>query len=94
MIEVHLYGKLRRFAEQTDSRSASIVRIPSVEGDTLLKLIHRIGIPQKDLGANLFVNGRYAALECAVADGDRVGLFPDDMQLLYKWYFNPKGCET
>ncbi len=94
MIEVHLYGKLRRFAEQTDSSSASIVRVPPGDGATLLDVILQIGIPLEDLGANLFVNGRYAALERTVSDGDRVGLFPDDMQLLYKWYFDPKANKT
>ncbi len=94
MIEVHLYGKLRRFAAKKDPRSESIVRVTSFPEETLADVIRRIGIPVEDLGANLFVNGRYAVLDSVIADGDRVGLFPDDMQLLYKWYFDPKGTET
>jgi len=88
-IDVHLYGKLRRFAEDQDVRSASIVRISRKEGDTVATLIERLGIPQKELGSNLFVNGRYADLASPVPDGARLGLFPDDMQLLYKWYYEP-----
>ena len=89
MIAVHLYGKLRRFAEDRDARSDSVVSVPWRDGDTVAAVVDRIGIPREELGANLFVNGRYATLQSQVADEDRLGLFPDDMQLLYKWYFAP-----
>ena len=89
MIEVHLYGKLRRFGAEQDARSDSIVEIPWREGDTVGAIVGRIGIPLEELGANLFRNGRYVTLDSPLADGDRLGLFPDDMQLLYKWYFSP-----
>jgi hypothetical protein len=26
-----------------------------------------------------------------VKKGDRLGIFPDDMQLLYKWHFEKEG---
>ncbi len=90
MIEVHLYGKLRRFAPVCDSRGESVVLLPHRVGDTVLTLVERLGIPLAQLGDNLFVSGRYASLATPIEDGDRVGLFPDDMSLLYKWYFSPK----
>ncbi len=91
MVEAHLYGKLRRFAEDRDACSDSIVWIPWQAGDTVGAIVERIGIPREELGSNLFLNGRYATLESPVADEDRLGLFPDDMQLLYKWYFAPSS---
>ena len=91
MIEIHLYGKLRRFAAQRDARSDSIVSVPWREGDTVGAVARRIGIPREELGSNLFRNGRYATIDSPIADGDRLGLFPDDMQLLYKWYFAPSS---
>ncbi len=91
MIHVHLYGKLRRFAEERDARFDSIVSVPWRAGDTVEAIVERLGIPIEELGSNLFLNGRYAILESPVADGDRLGLFPDDMQLLYKWYFAPSS---
>jgi len=91
MTHVHLYGKLRRFAEDQDARSDSIVSVPWRAGDTAEAIVERLGIPIEELGSNLFLNGRYAVLESPVADGDRLGLFPDDMQLLYKWYFAPSS---
>ena len=87
MIEVHLYGKLRRFAEDQDVRSASILRVDWEHGDTVAAVVARLGIPIEELGSNLFVNGRYADLDSPIPDGARLGLFPDDMQLLYKWYY-------
>ena len=87
MIEVHLYGRLRRFSPNAATTSDSIVAIPHASGDTVASTAARIGIPAEELGSNLFLNGRYATLETPVTDGDRLGLFPNDMQLLYKWYF-------
>ena len=89
MIHLHLYGKLRRFADERDACSDSIVSVPCRAGDTVEAIVERIGIPREELGSNIFLNGRYATLASPVADGDRLGLFPDDMQLLYKWYFDP-----
>jgi len=91
MIEVHLYGKLRRFTDNQDSTCDSIIYIPVEEGDTIEDVIRRISIPHEELGSNIFLNGEYSALGRKIKDGDRLGVFPDDMQLLYKWYFNKIG---
>ncbi len=88
MIEVHLYGKLRRFSDNLDPTRDSIVNLPVEEGDTIEDIIRRIGIPNEDIGGNIFLNGEYSALKRRVSDGDRLGVFPDNMQLLYKWYFH------
>ncbi len=88
MIEVHLYGKLRRFTDNQDPALDSITYIPVEEGDTIEDITRRIGIPHEELGSNIFLNGEYSALERKVKAGDRLGVFPDDMQLLYKWYFS------
>jgi len=90
MIELHLYGKLRRFTDNQDPSCDSIVSVPVKEGDTIEKIVRRIGIPVEEIGNNIFLNGEYSALERKVKDGDRLGIFPDDMQLLYKWYFSKR----
>ena len=92
MIDIHLYGKLRRFSHSPDATSASIAYAEWRTDDTVGRVIDRLGIPCEDVGSNVFLNGRYAHLETPVQDGDRLGLFPDDMQLLYKWYFAPQGA--
>ncbi len=88
MIEVHLYGKLRRFTDNPDPSRDSIVNVPVKNGDSIETIAQRIGIPLEELGSNIFLNGEYSALERKVSDGDRLGIFPDDMKLLYKWYFD------
>lgn len=91
MISVHLYGKLRRFSDNTDPTLPSIAAVPWQSGDTVGQIIAKLGIPVSEVGSNVFLNGRYANGETSIQDGDRLGLFPDDMQLLYKWYFAPQG---
>ena len=90
MLELHFYGKLRRFASDTDPTSESTLSVEFIEGDTVGSVVDRIGISPEDLGSNMFVNGRYADRSSSLKNGDRIGLFPNDMQLLYKWYFAPK----
>ena len=90
MIEVHLYGKLRRFTENRDVTKDSVTYLSVAEGDTIGDIVARIGIPPEELGSNVFLNWEYSGLSRQVRDGDRLAVFPDDMQLLYKWYFNKK----
>ena len=91
LIEAHLYGKLRRFSDRSDPRRESVVHVPVEGGDTIRDVIECIGIPLDELGLNIFLNGEYSNLSRPVRDGDRLGIFPDDMQLLYKWHFKKKG---
>jgi hypothetical protein len=88
MIEVHLYGKLRRFTDNQNPSRDSIINVPMEDGDSIENIAQRIGIPLEELGSNIFLNGEYSALTRKVNDGDRLGIFPNDMQLLYKWYFH------
>ena len=87
MITVHLYGSLRRFAEKSDPSSDSIVCVPVGAGKTIGEILKEVGIHEEELGSNIFLNGEYSGLTREVKPGDRLGVFPNDMQLLYKWYF-------
>jgi len=82
MIEVHLYGKLRRFTDDQCPTRDSIIYIPVEEGDTIENVVRHIGIPLEAVGSNIFLNGEYSALGRKMKDGDRLGVFPNDMQLL------------
>ena len=91
MIELHLYGKLRRFTDNRNPSRDSIASVPVKNGDSIETIVQRIGIPLEEVGTNIFLNGEYSALSRKVSDGDRLGVFPDDMKLLYKWYFDKKS---
>ncbi|TEU15732.1 MAG: hypothetical protein E3J21_12415 [Anaerolineales bacterium] len=93
MIEMHLYGKLRRFARDQDPTGYSIIHVPVQEGDTIQGVLEHLGVPMEEVGSNIFLNWQYSALTRKVEDGDRLAVFPDDMQLLYKWYFVKVGRE-
>ena len=90
MTEVHLYGKLRRFSQQKDPKRESIVFVKIEKGDMIKDVVKRLNIPLNEVGSNIFLNGEYSGLTRPVKEGDRLGLFPDDMQLLYRWYFVKK----
>lgn len=94
MVEIHLYGKLRRFARDQDPTTISIVHIPVEQGDTIQTVLERLGVPMEEVGSNVFLNWQYSALARKVKDGDRLAVFPDDMQLLYKWYFPKVGKDV
>lgn len=83
MIDVYLYGRLRRHAEQSSVHRPSIARVDLPEG-TVAQVIEALGVERAEVG-NIFVNGRYdhAAWERTVRPGDRLGVFPRDMRMLY-----------
>ncbi|MDO8691388.1 MAG: MoaD/ThiS family protein [Dehalococcoidia bacterium] len=89
-IEVHLYGKLRRLARNRRTTAGSIVNLEYRAGDTIGRALARMGIALEET-SNIFLNGELSAWTRLMDDGDRLGIFPDDMALLYSWYFVKKG---
>ena len=81
-IEIHLYGKLRRFARNQDPTGDSVVYGQVERDDTISDVLIRLGIPLKEIGSNIFLNYQYSGLNRRVQEGDRLAVFPDDMQLL------------
>lgn len=91
MIEIYLYGKLRRFARDQDPTGYSVVQVTAEMNDTIQSVLERLGVPMEEVGSNIFLNRQYSALGRKVKDGDRLAVFPDDMQLLYRGYFVKVG---
>lgn len=81
-VEVWLYGKLRRFAPHKEAGSNSVLPVQVKAGESIERVLARLGVPWEEVG-NVFLNGRLALVEQAVVDGDRLGVFPQDMGLLY-----------
>ena len=93
MVEIHLYGKLRRFTANKNPAADSVVSLPVQRGDTIRDVLVRLGIPLHEVGSNIFLNWRLSALSRRVPASCRLAVFPDDMQLLYRWYFAREGEE-
>ena len=89
-VEVHLYGKLRRLAGCQDTASECVVSAPVRDGATIADVLARLGVPLAET-SNLFLNGQLSLPTRPVQPGDRLGAFPTDMALLYRWYFAKKG---
>jgi len=83
LIEVHLYGRLRRLAAQSGVWRPSIAWVDLQEG-TVAQVMEALGVGPEEV-SNIFINGRYdpAAPDQTVRSGDRIGLFPPDMRMLY-----------
>ena len=60
------------------------------EGTSIRELLESKGIPINEVGSNIFLNGEYSSIDRPVKSDSRLGVFPDDMNLLYKWHFEKK----
>jgi hypothetical protein len=105
VVEVHLYGQLRRYAADPRPDRESVVRLGARPEETVGTLLTRLGIPSAEAyqiflnGTLLFTRNNMApwlgyqqarpgaptqdqGLDFPVRDGDRVGLFAQDMAML------------
>lgn len=87
-ILVKIFGELQKKIEGSiDTYSIPLSKHLESDGiETIDDILNFYGI-KKEETSHLFVNGTYSGLNKKVKDGDRVGLFPKNMSLLYKWYF-------
>jgi len=88
-ITVKLYGRLRELAPRLDSTSGTIGIVEverEGEGTVVETILDRLQLDGDSVG-HVFVNGSYASLQKSVTGEDRVAIFPEDMGLLYHWYF-------
>ena len=88
-MEIHLYGKLRRFAPNKGVSQDSVIELLVEDGDSIESVLRHIGIDHKET-SNIFLNGELSTLSRRVKDTDRLGVFPRDMALLYKQYFKKR----
>jgi hypothetical protein len=57
MIEMHLYGNLRRYAENYRPMEDTVLRREVREGETLASVLDEIGISNSEIG-HIFVNAK------------------------------------
>jgi molybdopterin converting factor small subunit len=87
-ILVKFFGDLRKKIQDFNAKDSLplSLHIDSAGINSIADILKKYNIKQEDTG-HLFVNSIYSGFNKKVKDGDRVGLFPSNMKLLYKWYF-------
>jgi molybdopterin converting factor small subunit len=87
-ILVKIFGDLRKKIKGYEVVGALPlnIKIESQGINTIADILEKFSI-EKEETYHLFVNGIYSGFKKSVKDGDRVGIFPVNMALLYKWYF-------
>ena len=83
-VQLHLYGKLRRYTGNLNPRKESFVMVQVEEGTSIREILDDIGISMDEVGSNIFLNGEYSSLDRPVNIDSRLGVFPD------KWHFEKK----
>jgi len=83
-ILIKLYGNLREKVKDTDLEIGFPITL-NVEGNelhTVLDILDKFNIEDNEI-SHIFVNGKYCGPGKEVRDGDRVGLFPKKMALMF-----------
>jgi molybdopterin converting factor small subunit len=83
-ILVKLYGKLRENVKEFDLEEGLPVsfNIDPSKVQVVYDILEKLVINENEL-SHIFVNGNYCGVSKEVRDGDRVGLFPKNMALIF-----------
>lgn len=66
MVEIHLFGKLRRYAEKTDGENNGVIRITPRDYETIESLLARAGIATEEI-YTIFFNHKLLAARSGMA---------------------------
>ena len=83
-ILIKLYGKLRENVKDVDLEKGLPVTFNIEDSNVrfVYDILKKYGINENEL-SHIFVNGKYCGIGKEVRDGDRVGLFPKNMALIF-----------
>jgi molybdopterin converting factor small subunit len=89
-IKIKLYGDLREKAPQIDNAIGvpSTLNVEIKDVKTVIDILDKLQIEQKEI-SHVFVNSKYSRPEKEVKRGDRVGIFPKRMGLIFVEVRNP-----
>jgi molybdopterin converting factor small subunit len=87
-ILVKIFGELRfKVKNQTITGNNPLnIYLNSEDVERISDILNFFLIKEEET-SHIFVNGVYSGFKKKIKDGDRVGIFPRKMGLLYKWYF-------
>lgn len=92
-ILVKLYGKLRENIKDVDSEKGLPVTLNIEESNVhfVYDIVDKFAIREDEL-SHIFVNGKYCGIGKEVREGDRVGLFPKNMALMFAEIRDKSRC--
>jgi len=84
VITIKLYGDLREKSPQLNNDTAlpSTLNIEPEELKTVMDILNKFSIIQDEI-SHIFVNGKYSGSGKEVKNGDRIGIFPKRMGLIF-----------
>jgi molybdopterin converting factor small subunit len=92
-IRIKFFGDLRKKVEPGIKGSMPLKFDLDHNGiDRISDILKKYSIEEKEV-IHIFVNGRYSGFTKKVRNGDIVAIFPRNMSVLYKWYFNREEDE-
>lgn len=88
-IHVRIFGDLKGKVSQGkgDPGAATVLDLDASKYNKVLDILKEFSIEEGEV-SHIFVNHVYSSTKKKVKNGDRIGIFPKNMGLLYKWYFN------
>jgi len=83
-ITVKLYGDLREKFPQINNIGGAPVtlNINFEENTTVFALLSKFNISNDEI-SHIFINNKYSGMEHQVEDGDRIGIFPKRMGIIF-----------
>jgi len=83
-ILIKLYGNLKKNVKDVDLERGLPVTFNIEESNVhfVYDIVEKFAISEDEL-SHIFVNGKYCGIGKEVKDGDRVGLFPKNMALMF-----------
>ena len=66
MVEIHLYGKLRRYAKDNPADLDTVIRVSVNSNETLMMLLARLEIPVDEI-YSIFLNSKLLAARTGMA---------------------------
>ena len=92
-IRVKIFGDLRKKVQPGIKGSLPLKFSIDDDGiDRISDIFKKYSIEENEV-IHIFVNGRYSGLTKKVKNGDIIAIFPRNMAVLYKWYFNREEDE-
>ncbi|MFX1451941.1 MAG: MoaD/ThiS family protein [Promethearchaeota archaeon] len=83
-LQVKLYGDLKKKVKhkKVDVGAPTTLNIKDESIEIVTDILKKLGIRESEI-SHIFVNGKYSKLGRKVKNGDRIGLFPKRMALIF-----------